>query len=312
MTRISATAGLAVEVDRRGSARLMTRMRRLAAVLLVLASSAGAAGPPTVVFLSDFGTRDDAVAICKGAMLTEEPSLRLIDLTHEVPPFSIADGARLLADTAAHYPSSTVFLAVIDPGVGSERKPMVARSKRGQLFVLPDNGLVTLVADGQGLAGAREITNAAWMRPAGRSSTFHGRDVFAPVAARLARGDDWTQAGPPIETPARIEVRTAAIDGDVLRGRVVAIDGPYGNLITDVPAALFTSLGWTMGDRVAIEIGTTRLTLPFVRTFSEVPPGTGLLYVDSRARLGVAINKGNFAASHQVAVPSPVSVSRKP
>jgi hypothetical protein len=104
---------------------------------LVLAAVAHAAGPPTVVFLSDFGTRDDAVAICKGVMLQVEPALRVIDLTHEVTPFAIQDAARLLADTADHYPAGTVFLAVIDPGVGGVRKPMIARTKRGQWFVLP-------------------------------------------------------------------------------------------------------------------------------------------------------------------------------
>jgi S-adenosylmethionine hydrolase len=290
-------------------------MRRLAAAVLLLATTVRASGPPsgppTVVFLSDFGTRDDAVAICKGVMLQIEPTLRLIDLTHEVTPFSVADAARLLADTAEYYPPDTVFLAVVDPGVGSERKPMVARSKRGQLFVLPDNGLVTLVADRQGLSGAREITNVDWMRSGGRSSTFHGRDVFAPVAAHLAHGEDWIRAGPPIETPVRLELRTATVDGDVLHGRVVAIDGPYGNLITDVPAALFTGLGYGIGDRVKIELGSERLTLRFVRTFSDVAPGEALLYIDSRARLGVAVNKGNFATAHRVGVPATITVRRK-
>jgi S-adenosylmethionine hydrolase len=287
-------------------------MRWLAATILLLATTARAGGPPpTIVFLSDFGTRDDAVAICKGVMLQIEPRLRLIDLTHEVTPFSIADGARLLADTAAYYPAETVFLAVVDPGVGSDRKPMVARSKRGQLFVLPDNGLLTLVAEREGISGAREITNAAWMRAGGRSSTFHGRDVFAPVAAHLAHGEDWIRTGPPIETPVRLELRTATVDGDVLHGQVVAIDGPYGNLITDVPVALFTGLGYAVGDRVKIEIGSERLTLPFARTFSDVAPGEALLYVDSRARLGVAVNKGNFATAHRVGVPTTLTVRRK-
>lgn len=286
-------------------------MRGLAAALLLLATTARAAGPPTVVFLSDFGTRDDAVAVCKGAMLQVEPRLRVIDLTHEVPPFSVADAARLLADTADHYPADTVFLAVVDPGVGTARKPMVARSKRGQLFVLPDNGLVTLVAERQGLAGARAITNAAWMRTGG-SSTFHGRDVFAPAAAHLARGAAWTEAGPAIDAPVRLEVREAAVEGDELRGRVVATDGPFGNLITDVPGPLFARLGFAVGDRVPIEVGDTRLTLPFVRTFGDVPAGEALLYLDSRGRLGVAINRGSFAATHRVVIPSALRIRKKP
>jgi hypothetical protein len=258
---------------------------------LTLATMAQAAGPPTVVFLSDFGTRDDAVAVCKGVMLQVAPNVRVIDLTHEVTPFAIGEAARLLADTAEHYPPNTVFLAIVDPGVGSERKPMVA--------------------DRQALAGTREITNARWMRAGGRSSTFHGRDVFAPVAAHLARGDDWTRAGPAIERPVRLDVRPPAMDGDRLRGTVVATDGPYGNLITDVDAALFASLGWAIGDRVPVEIGTERLTLPFVRTFSDVPLKAPLLYVDSRARIGIALNQGNFAQAHRVAIPSPLVVPRK-
>jgi S-adenosylmethionine hydrolase len=273
--------------------------------------TAFAAGPPTVVFLSDFGTRDDAVAICKGVMLAIEPSLRVIDLTHEVTPFAVADGARLLADTAAYYPADTVFVAVIDPGVGSARKPLVARSKRGQLFVVPDNGLLTLVADRDGLEGAREITNGGWMRAGGRSSTFHGRDVFAPVAAHLAHGEPWTDVGPPVDHPVRLALHAATIERDVLRGEIIATDGPYGNLITNVDATTFTSLGWTFNDRVPIEIGKEQLTVPFVHTFSDVAVGKPLLYIDSRARLGVAINKGDFAKSHHVTPPTSLKVHHK-
>jgi S-adenosylmethionine hydrolase len=149
------------------------------------------------------------------------------------------------------------------------------------------------------------------MRAGGRSSTFHGRDVFAPVAAHLAHGETWTEVGPPVEEPVRLDLHAATVDGDVLRGEVIATDGPYGNLITNVDATVFASLGWTVGDRVAITIGTERLTLPFVRTFSDVPVGTGLLYVDSRARLGVAVNKGDFAKAHHVEVPSALTIRRK-
>jgi S-adenosylmethionine hydrolase len=286
-------------------------MRTLSLAALVLATAAHAAGPPTVVFLSDFGLRDDAVAICKGVMLQVEPSLRVIDLTHEVTPFAIQDGARLLADTADHYPTGTVFLGVIDPGVGGSRKPMIARTQRGQWFVLPDNGLVTLVADRQGLVGAREIVNPRWMRGAARSTTFHGRDVFAPAAAHLAHGADWTQAGPPIAQPVRLDIESARLDGDVIRGSVIATDGPYGNLLTDVDAALFQKLGWAIGDAVPVEIGGAKLDLPYRRTFGDVPEGQPLLYVDSRARIGVAINKRSFADVHHVAIPTPIVIRHK-
>jgi hypothetical protein len=280
--------------------------------LLVLVATVGrAAGPQTVVFLSDFGTRDDAVATCKGVMLQIAPGLRIIDLTHDVRPFAVADGARLLADTAEYYPAGTVFLGVIDPGVGSSRKPMILKTKRGQYFVVPDNGLATLVAERQGVVGAREIASADWMRPAGRSSTFHGRDVFAPAAAHVARGDGWTSAGPVIEKPVQLEIHTARVDGDVLRGEVIATDGPYGNLITNVDAALFATLGYALGAGVPVEIGSEHLTLPFQRTFSDVAEGSPLLFVDSRARIGVAINRASFAEAHHVTPPVPFVIRRR-
>jgi len=289
------------------------RSRSFLALLLVLGfRGLAAAATPTVVFLSDFGVTDDAVAICKGVMLGIEPRLQVVDLTHQVTPFAIRDGARLLAGTAPYYPSGTVFLTVIDPGVGSARKPMVARTKRGQLFVLPDNGLITLVAERDGLAGAREITRPTWMRGGVRSSTFHGRDVFAPVAAHLARGEDWREVGPPIESPVRLELAAARIDGDTLTGEVVARDGPYGNLLSNVDAALFAKLGYARGDTVTVRIGERELKLPFVRTFGDVAEGAPLLYLDSRDHVGLAINKGSFVTVYGVTIPVPITIPRPP
>lgn len=288
------------------------RLRPVLASLLLAAVLAQAKAPPTVVFLTDFGTRDDSVAICKGVMLEIAPDLRIIDLTHDVQPFAIRDGARFLADTAPYYPAGTVFVAVVDPGVGSARKPMVVRTRRGQYFVLPDNGLVTLVAERDGPVAAREIANPAWMRGGARSSTFHGRDVFAPAAAQLARGQDWTGVGPAIEAPVRLELRAAAIEGTELRGEVLATDGPYGNLVTNVDAALFARLGWMPGDAVPVEVGTERMILPFVRTFADVPVGRPLLYVDSRQRLAIAVNQGNFADVHHVKPPAVLVIRAKP
>jgi hypothetical protein len=290
-------------------------MRRLLLPVVLLSSACGIVrapeSAPIVVFLSDFGLSDDAVAICKGVMLGIEPGLRIVDLTHHVAPYSIRDGARLLAGPAPYYPAGTVFVAVVDPGVGSARRALVARSRRGQYFVLPDNGLLTLVADQDGLEGAREITAGAWVRDGRPSSTFQGRDVFAPVAAHLARGEDWREVGPPVTTPLRIEVHRAVFDGERLSGEVIAVDGPYGNLITNVEAAEFRALGYALGDSVPVVLGGTPMTLPFAGTFSDVPVGAGLLFLDSRARLGLAVNQGNFAAAHRIAPPAPIVIPRR-
>jgi len=272
-----------------------------------------AARPPsTVVFLSDFGTSDDSVAICKGVMLGIEPRLQIVDLTHQVPPYSIADGARLLAGTAAYYRPGTVFLAVVDPGVGGARRAIVVRSRhRGQYFVVPDNGLVTLVADRDGVREAREITNPAWLGDRS-SSTFHGRDVFAPVAARIARGDDWTAVGAPVERLVRIEIATPRLDERRLTGMVLALDGPYGNLVTNVEAGSLAELGWRVTDRVPVAIGGRKLVLPYVRTFGDVAAGEPLLYVDSRGHVALAINRGSFAKRYGIEPPVPLAIRRRP
>src|SRR6202040_2385935 len=177
-------------------------------------AQAAAKYPPTIVFMTDFGVVDDSVAICRGVMYSIAPEVRIVDLTHQVTPFSILDGARFLYGATPYYPAGTVFVVVVDPTVGSTRKAMVVKSKRGQYFVLPDNGLMTLVQDRDGIEGVREITNPAWMIGAKLSSTFHGRDIFSPAGAHLARGDDWVQAGPELQaaTLVRLDIRAASVD----------------------------------------------------------------------------------------------------
>jgi S-adenosylmethionine hydrolase len=244
-------------------------------------------------------------------MLSLERRLRIVDLTHEVQPFSVRDGARLLAGTTPYYPTGTVFLAVVDPGVGSARRAIVARSRRGQYFVLPDNGLLTLVADGDGLDEVREITNPAWLRGGDTAPTFHGRDVLAPVAARLARGDDWRAVGPLVGAPVRIELPVAKARPDGLHGEVIALDGRFGNVVTNIAAAEFATLGYAIGERVRVAIGSREVVLAFARTFADVPPGEPLVYIDSRERVALALNRGSFAQRFGVAAPAPVVVFRK-
>ena len=283
----------------------MTRRKRPLLVALVLAGCVHRP-PPTVVFLSDFGTTDDSVAICKGVMLGIEPRLRLVDLTHEVRPFAIADAARLLAGTAPYYPAGTVFLAVVDPGVGGPRRALAVLSGRGQYFVVPDNGLITLVAARDGIREAREL------RADPASSTFHGRDVFAPAAARLADGGRFADVGPVVATPTRIAVDVPAVDERGLAGTVIALDGPFGNLVTNVDAPAFRALGWQLGDAVPVTVGDRTLRMPFVRTFGDVAVGEALLYVDSRGRLALAVNQGDFARRYGVAPPVALFIPRRP
>jgi S-adenosylmethionine hydrolase len=268
--------------------------------------------PPTVVFMTDFGTVDDSVAICKGVMYSILPELRIVDLTQQVTPFSILDGARFLYGATPYYPAGTVFVVVVDPTVGSTRKAVVAKSKRGQYFVLPDNGLLTMVQDRDGIEAAHEITNRNWMIGAALSSTFHGRDIFSPVGAHLAKGEDWTQVGPALDAVnlVRLDLTPSKLDDRGLTGTVIATDGPFGNLVTNISGEDFLKLGYNSGATIDVTIGKAELTLPFVRTFSDVPLKKPLLYIDSRGHLALAVNQGSFAEVYGITPPTPIFIPR--
>ncbi len=268
--------------------------------------------PPTIVFMTDFGVVDDSVAICRGVMYGVMPSVRIVDLTHQVTPFSILDGARFLFGATPYYPAGTVFVVVVDPGVGSTRKAIVAHSKRGQLFVLPDNGLMTLVEQRDGIDAVREITNPAWMIGSKLSSTFHGRDIFSPVGAHLARGDDWTTVGPEmaVKDLVRLDLKAATLDDHGMNAMVIATDGPFGNLVTNVDAEQFLKLGYQRGQEVPVKINDKEMKIKFVKTFSDVPLKQPLLYIDSRGHLGLAVNQSSFAATYDVKPPATLFIPR--
>ena len=274
-------------------------------------SSAPQQPPPTIVFMTDFGTVDDSVALCKGVMYSIVPNLRIVDLTHQVKAFSIRDGARFLFGATPYFPPGTVFVAVVDPGVGSTRKAVVVKSLRGQFFVLPDNGLMTMVEDRDGIEAIREITNRDWMTGAKISSTFHGRDIFSPVGAHIAKGDDWTQVGPPVAKLVRLDLKPATVNDQGLTGEVIALDGPYGNLITNIDADDFLKLGYQRGDKLKVTIAGHELEMPFVKTFSDVPLKKPLLFIDSRGRASLALNQASFAAVYGIHPPQPVFIPSK-
>lgn len=266
---------------------------------------------PTVVFMSDFGVANDAVAICKAVIVGIAPDARIMDITHQVTPYSIEEGARFLQGVTPYYPSGTVFLVVVDPGVGTTRKAIVVKTKKGQYFVLPDNGLITPVIDRDGLDSAREITNTDWMIQAPISSTFHGRDIFSPVAAHLAAGGDFSLVGPEISQLVRLNPKTAVIADNGIAGDLIGIDDPFGSLITDIPGDEFQKLAYRLGDKVPLLIDKKPVTLPYVKTFMEVPVGDPLLYLDSRGRVGIAVNQGSYSKQFGVTPPGTIFIPRK-
>ena len=312
----------AITLSRRGN-RLPWRASVAALVVCLLFLAAGLAPlraadeparkyPPTIVFMTDFGVLDDSVAICRGVMYSIAPDVRIVDLTHQVTPFSIFDGARFLYGATPYYPPGTVFVVVVDPTVGSARRAIVARSGRGQYFVLPDNGLLTLVEQRDGIEAVHEITNPGWMIGTKLSSTFHGRDIFSPVGAHVARGDDWTKVGPemPVKDLVRLDWKAARLDERGLSGTVIATDGPFGNLITNVDADDFLQLGYRRGQDVPLTLAGKEMKMKFVKTFSDVPLNQPLLYIDSRGRLGLAVNQNSFAALYGIKPPVALFIPR--
>ena len=302
-----------------------SRSRVVAISILALLAFAGCAGQathtedaaqkpaarPTIVFMTDFGTANDAVAICKAVMIGIAPDARIMDITHQVTPFQIGEASRMLSGVTPYYPSGTVFVIVVDPGVGTSRKAVIVKTKKGQYFVVPDNGLMTPIVDADGLEGAREITNPAWMIGDKISSTFHGRDIFSPAGAHLAMGEDWTHAGPAVDVLVRLNPPTATLEAKGITGEVIGLDDPFGSLITDISAADFKKLGYAVEDKVTVKIGNKPYTVPYEKTFMGVAVGQPLLYIDSRGRMGIAINQGDFSKVYKVTPPVPIFIPIK-
>ena len=286
----------------------------MAVVAMVPAAKAQQTVPTKVIgFMTDFDVKDDAVGICKAVMDGVAPGVRILDLTHQSEPFNIAMGARFLAGSAPYFPKDAVFVVVIDPGVGSTRKAIIAKSKVGQYFVLPDNGLLTLVQDRDGIVEAHEITNPAWMIGSGISSTFHGRDIFSPAGAHVARGNDFRQAGPAgdVTKLIRLDLKRATLDAKGLHAQVLGTDGPFGNLVLNVPAEIFAQLGYKLGDQVPIDLAGKHYVFPLVKTFSDVPVGKELFYIDSRGRLSLGLNQRNFSATYNVGEGAELTIPKK-
>jgi hypothetical protein len=296
------------------TARLFIWAAMVGALAWTAAAQQPAPGSTRVIgFMTDFDVRDDAVGICKAVMDGVAPGVRILDITHQSEPYNIAMGARFLAGSAPYFPKDAVFVVVIDPTVGSTRKAIIAKSGVGQFFVLPDNGLLTLIQHRDGIVEAHEITNPAWMIGSGISSTFHGRDIFSPAGAHVARGDDFTQAGPALDVTklVRLELKNATVDSSGLHGQVIGTDGPFGNLVLNVPSETFFKLGYRIGDHVPVTLAGKSYTFPLVKTFSDVPVGKELFYIDSRGRLSLGINQRNFSETYKVGEGAELSIPKK-
>jgi S-adenosylmethionine hydrolase len=243
-----------------------------------------------VTLLSDFGLKDPYVAEMKAVILSVIPEAQIVDITHEIEKFNVRMGAFVLASAAPHFPPNTVHVAVVDPGVGTERRPIIVETKRG-FYVGPDNGLLMLAAQKEELINVHHITNPKYML-SNVSRTFHGRDIFAPVAAHLASGMKPSESGLTIQDYVFPEfVKPKARKREVV-GEVIYIDG-FGNVISNVSEVDLERGGFREGGQLFVVLGGKSLTLKFCSAYGEVPRGMALVLVGSSGFLEVAVNQGS-------------------
>jgi len=253
-----------------------------------------------IALLTDYGLQDSYVGVMKGALLSVNPEARIVDLSHEIPPQDIREGARVLAAARGYFPDGTIFVAVVDPGVGSERDIVGVETDR-QVFLAPDNGLLGFLGDS--VHRSVRITESEYfLKPLSR--TFHGRDIFAPVAGRLSRGADLSLFGPPLKQLSTLNLAepSRSSDGGV-QGEVVAIDR-FGNLITNIPAGM-------LPDAPDLRISVGRKVLrKLSRSYADAPKGDLLALVGSTGHLEISVNQGDASKAARIRRGDRVLVTR--
>jgi S-adenosylmethionine hydrolase len=247
-----------------------------------------------ITFLTDYGLEDGFVAACHGVACRIAPGVPLIDITHLVPPGDVRRGAAVLAQTIPYLPPG-VHVAVVDPGVGTARRPVAIRASGG-IFVGPDNGLLSwAVAAAGGATNAYQLTNGElWLHPV--APTFHGRDIFAPVASHLVTGTDIAAVGDEIDIAdlVTLPAPTSRVEGGEAEGEVMSVDR-FGNVQLSIAAAEASRIGIGLGSNVVVRCGRRQLTLPYLETFGSVPPGELVAYTDSAGLISLAVNAGDAA-----------------
>ncbi len=243
-----------------------------------------------VVLLTDWGTKSYYQGVIKGVIKRIAPEVEVVDLTHEVEPFSVREAMHVLSRAFRDFPKGTVFMCVVDYGVGTERKAIAFETESGYFFVGPDNGIFTLVAEEERITRIVELENPEYFYRSIPSSSFHGRDIFAPVSAHIARGVDLSAFGKRLEKLVLLPHERARKEGESIFGEVAFFDR-FGNIETNIPGILCTELKF--GSVVTIYTDGGRFTATYCRTYGDVAPGALLIHEDSSGFLEIAVNQGN-------------------
>lgn len=262
-----------------------------------------------LILQSDFGHADGAVSAMYGVAESVSDRLRVFDLTHEIPQYDIWEASYRLIQTVSYWPAGSVFVSVVDPGVGSTRRSIAVRTVGGQFIITPDNGTLTHIKRMSGITEARIIDESVNRLPnSGESYTFHGRDIYAYTGARLAAGViDFAGVGPevPPESVIELPVVPPVKEGDVVTGTIDVLDVRFGSLWTNISRELFLQLGVQHGGRVEVTIQNDTRTLykniiVYAKSFADVNVGEPLVYVNSLDCMAVAINQGSFAKAYSI------------
>jgi len=287
----------------------IAKLVNVCAVNVALLIGVGLAKADAALILqSDFGNKDVAVASMKGVAYGVSRELDVYDLTHEIPTFNIWEASLRLAEVADYWPKGTVFVSVVDPGVGTERKSVVLKTKQGHYYVTPDNGSLTAVAEKYGIAAVREIDEAVnRLANSEKSYTFHGRDVYAYTGARLAAGViSFKQVGKKLPAEVmRIPYQQAAFADGKIVGNIEILDPQFGNIWTNIDREVFGELALEPADVVRVSITNDEEqifdgTMPYHRSFGRVEVGAELLYLNSLNKVSLAVNQGSFSVKHKV------------
>lgn len=262
-----------------------------------------------LILQTDFGYGDGAVSAMYGVAENVSDTLRIYDLTHDIPQYDIWEASYRLIQTVAYWPTGSVFVSVVDPGVGSTRRSVVVRTTGGQYIVTPDNGTLTHVKRMVGLSSARVIDESVNRLPgSGESYTFHGRDIYAYTGARLASGIiSFEQVGPEVPTDSVVElpVIPAVMEQDIITGTIDVLDVRFGSLWTNIPREMFLKLNISHGQHAEVSIANGTRTLyknivVYAKSFADVSVGEALLYVNSLDHMALAINQGSFARAYNI------------
>lgn len=260
-----------------------------------------------LVFQSDFGLLDGAVSAMYGVAKSVDPSLQLYDITHGIPTYHVFEASYRLYQTIPYWPEETVFVSVVDPGVGSDRLSVVAKTVSNQFIVTPDNGTLTHVAQAIGISEVREIDETVnRLARSYESYTFHGRDVYAYTGARLASGIiNFEQVGPVVDQFIQLETPKVAVNDGVIKGTIDILDVRFGNLWTNIDHNFLINKEIDYGDSVEVSIYDDhrqiyKNSMSFGRSFADTRLGEPLIFINSLGKVGVALNQGSFADAYQV------------